>query len=495
MPFSNTRPTRRYTHSPTAATTYSTHPSPRTPFSSFLLPSFKPPSFSPLLLTLLLLVFLLVFAFLHHGHPTLFIPPAARFPEWRRGYLDIHHLRLGPEQSTYIVLPDGTQLLVDLGELDVAAQNSRPNRSVHSVPKYPDASPAADRAWRAMRRVAPRLDNGKRQPSIDYVLVTHFHGDHVGSRKLASRRKGEDYTRVGVIDYILRHDVQRVYDRGTYLPWTKIPTIADIEQAEMNPRLRKVRRENVIRNYDILNYLAFRRHLGNDRVHALIPCTSNQIIPLYSTTTTTTTTGENNTTTSLNYSTPVQLRTLKAGRLVCDSATQRHVKIPIDARNENLLSVSFELSYGSFRYLETGDNEHDSLTPISTAGLGRRHRIDVATAGHHAHGVSEELVNWQRPQVFVQQSWCADHTPETQVRRMAGVADVYATDLHPDAVTRLNGYGDGLASRYETMRGQVSVRVYPEEETANRRQRFDVFVVDGRGKVVKRKEYEVSEKE
>lgn len=384
-----------------------------------------------------------------------------------------------------MIFPDGTQVLVDLGELDVAKRNRMRNKSLHSVPKYPDASRSADRSWRAMQRLAPRVNN-RREPKIDYVVVTHFHGDHVGSRKLARRRiKGEDYARVGVIDFVLRHDVQRVYDRGTYLPGR-----VTVDGDEKNPF--GVREEDLPRDGDILNYLAFRRHIG-ERVHALVPCTSDQIVPLYSK-------RNDNNTNSAPFA-PIHLRTLKAGRVVCDSNAQQ-VEIPVNGRNENLLSVAFELSYGQFRYIETGDNEYDSLTPISHR-LGKDHRVDVATAGHHAHGVTDELTNWQRPKVFVQQTWCADHTPEMQVRRMLSVADVYATDLHPDAVRRLRGYGDGLGRRYETMRGQISVRVYPEmkegegegEGEGKVKQRFEVFVVDGRGKIVKRKEYDVVEKE
>lgn len=337
-----------------------------------------------------------------------------------------------------------------------------------------------------MRRVAPRIGDNNGEPRIDYVLVTHFHGDHVGSYKLVRKKPKEEYARTGLIDFVLRHDLQRVYDRGTFLPGRKVSGDDDGDGFG-------VREGDRPRHGDIRNYLSFRRHIRN-RVHALIPCTSDQIVPLYSN-------NNINTATSTPFS-HTRLRTLKAGPLVCAGPTsQKLVEIPVDGYNENLLSAAFELSYGQFRYLETGDNEYNSLSPISY-GLGKEYRIDVATAGHHAHGVTEELTNWQRPTVFVQQTWCADHTPEMQVRRMLSVADVYATDLHPEAVRKLRRYyNEGLEKRYESMKGQISMRVYPEMRGRGKgggkgkvRQKFEVFVVDGRGKIVKRKEYDVVEK-
>src|SRR5690349_5556509 len=39
-------------------------------------------------------------------------------PPWSKGYLYIHHISTGRGNSAYIVMPDGTTLLIDAGETD-----------------------------------------------------------------------------------------------------------------------------------------------------------------------------------------------------------------------------------------------------------------------------------------------------------------------------------------------------------------------------------------
>src|SRR5512139_3295356 len=40
------------------------------------------------------------------------------FPAWQPGYLDLHHINTGRGNSAFYVLPDGTTILFDAGELD-----------------------------------------------------------------------------------------------------------------------------------------------------------------------------------------------------------------------------------------------------------------------------------------------------------------------------------------------------------------------------------------
>ena len=51
--------------------------------------------------------------------------PGARLPPWTPGCLDIHHIATGRGNATFILMPDGTSLLIDAGAtnnaLDVSA--------------------------------------------------------------------------------------------------------------------------------------------------------------------------------------------------------------------------------------------------------------------------------------------------------------------------------------------------------------------------------------
>ena len=37
-------------------------------------------------------------------------------PEWKEGYMDIHTIATGRGDATFIVMPDGTTLLIDAGD-------------------------------------------------------------------------------------------------------------------------------------------------------------------------------------------------------------------------------------------------------------------------------------------------------------------------------------------------------------------------------------------
>jgi beta-lactamase superfamily II metal-dependent hydrolase len=94
------------------------------------------------------------------------LPPAAA------GVLDIHHINTAQGNATLLVLPDQTTLLIDCGSLQ---GTTRPPRFL--APPRPDASRLPGE-WvaRYIKRVHPR---GADAP-LDYALVSHFHGDHMG---------------------------------------------------------------------------------------------------------------------------------------------------------------------------------------------------------------------------------------------------------------------------------------------------------------------------
>lgn len=94
-------------------------------------------------------------------------------PQWQEGYLDIHCIASGQGESHFYVMPDGTTMLVDAGDVgDVWTHNHWPDDTkgagewIAEYVKYftPDAVIASD---------------GKTE--VDYFLLTHFHSDHMGN--------------------------------------------------------------------------------------------------------------------------------------------------------------------------------------------------------------------------------------------------------------------------------------------------------------------------
>src|SRR5215469_1297940 len=95
--------------------------------------------------------------------------PAPVFEPWKPGMLDIHHLAYGRGNSTLILCPDGTTLLIDAGA-------TTDSTDVSCVQK-PDAQvrPGEWIASYVLRRIQPA---GRRE--LDYALITHIHPDHLG---------------------------------------------------------------------------------------------------------------------------------------------------------------------------------------------------------------------------------------------------------------------------------------------------------------------------
>lgn len=95
-------------------------------------------------------------------------------PQWSEGYLDIHTISSGRGECLLIVMPDGTSMVVDAGELPYNKKGTkkiphgmvlpRPNNETRPVSVYADY----------IRHFMPQKD------SIDYFQLSHFHIDHMG---------------------------------------------------------------------------------------------------------------------------------------------------------------------------------------------------------------------------------------------------------------------------------------------------------------------------
>lgn len=90
-------------------------------------------------------------------------------PEWQPGYMDLHCIATGQGESNFYVLPDGTTMLVDAGDICGKWSNNH----------WPDTTRSAGE-WVAnyVRHFSPT-----HSPRVDYFLLSHFHSDHMGSAK------------------------------------------------------------------------------------------------------------------------------------------------------------------------------------------------------------------------------------------------------------------------------------------------------------------------
>ncbi len=97
-------------------------------------------------------------------------------PAWSEGYLDIHYISTGRGECAFYILPDGTTLLVDAGELSVKYDSSNDSNDA-PVPQRPNENvrPYIVQA-RYIKHFMPAGHH-----AIDWCAPSHFHIDHIGS--------------------------------------------------------------------------------------------------------------------------------------------------------------------------------------------------------------------------------------------------------------------------------------------------------------------------
>lgn len=110
-------------------------------------------------------------------------------PAWQEGWLDIHNIATGKGDATFMILPDGTTLLVDAGDM-----TGHPNWEVSHPLPYDGRTPGE---W--MAKYILDHSQGLPHPAlVDYFLLTHFHADHLG--KDSAMRPGPHYGLCGIME-------------------------------------------------------------------------------------------------------------------------------------------------------------------------------------------------------------------------------------------------------------------------------------------------------
>ncbi|MCX6627910.1 MAG: hypothetical protein NTW28_09810 [Candidatus Solibacter sp.] len=379
------------------------------------------------------------------------IPPALLAQEagrelspWQPGTLEIHQISTGRGNAGLYILPDGTTMLVDAGE------NAR--KTERHTPDRPDASrPAGE--WIA-RYIRHSLRH-EAQPALDYVLLTHFHGDHMGDPSDASPVSRSWAYKLAGLTYVGESlKFGKLLDRG----WPDYSYPADLEDSATK------------------NYRAFVKwQIENNglKVERFAPGRKDQVVLLHS---------------PKQYP-DFEFRNVGANGEVwtgVGTATRRHFPaletVPrADWPSENMCSVSFRLSYGEFDYFNGGDIPgipspvyplwQDVETPVAKA-VGP---VDAAILDHHGYidTMNEFLIATLRPRVWTLSVWDSGHPTSAVWHRLnstrlyPGPREVFATDLHPGVRAVINGI-EKLASD----RGHIVLRVSPGGGE------FRVFIVD-----------------
>jgi len=357
-------------------------------------------------------------------------------PAWRDGEMDIHHINTGRGEASFLILPDGTTLLVDASGKTVEAPP-------FTLPTKPDASRAPGE-WvaRYIQRVMPGSAR-----EIDYAVISHFHGDHMGAIVAESPVAREGGYQLSGITEVAEHlPIARIIDRDwpgyayptelknrtvdnyrKFLAWQTAHHGLQVEkfQPGRNDQLRLLRKPRAYPQFEIRNLVA------NGILWTGVGSETRSLFP--------------------------PLANLS----------------PNDYPTENKLSIAFRVSYGKFDYFTGGDLSAKGDETLSSADAWKSVEppvgqvtgpVEAMKANHHgswdANGAA--FLAHLRPRVIVVDSRAEGHPAVNTYSRMAsrdswpGPRDIFITNVSP--ATFKTTYNIEKAA---STQGHVVIRVAP----------------------------------
>jgi beta-lactamase superfamily II metal-dependent hydrolase len=369
---------------------------------------------------------------------------STRFEPWQRGFLDIHHISTGRGNSVLIICPDGTSILIDAGAVKGPAEAMAPVRPNSS--RRPGEW--IGRYARYHLRTAPRQE-------LDYAVLTHFHGDHIGDvTSDCPVAAAGDYRLTGISDVAEIIPIGKIIDRG--FPNYNYPAPSSDDTAT--------------------NYIRFVHSIEKrgTKIEKFNPGSSRQIALQH----------------SQNDFPNFAVRNLAANGEVWTGKNESTRPLfpplstlkPEEFPTENSCSIALRFHYGSFRYYIGGDLTCDTRfgtapwldveTPVAkVAGP-----VNVSALNHHGYfdATGPDFVRQMRSRIYIAQAWHASHPALSVLDRLyspllyQGDRDIIATGLTEAASLADARFSDRMLSQS----GHVVVRASPQGR------QYQVLVLD-----------------
>jgi beta-lactamase superfamily II metal-dependent hydrolase len=356
-------------------------------------------------------------------------------PLWSEGHLDIHHINTGKGESAFLLLPDGTTLLVDAG----AAPTSPP----WGLLARPDGSRAPGE-WIAryiLRQIKPLSEK-----RIDYALISHFHWDHMGDIAVNAPLSSTGEYQLGGITEVAEHiAIHRLIDRN----WPNYDWPVPLDDRKME-------------NYR--KFIAWQTRHAGLVVERLRVGHNDQFRLVHR---------------AAQYPT-FEIRNLVAnGDVWMGKGKEVQAHFPPLSRlekenypSENKSSCAIRIRYGKFDYFTGGDldekdvefaipgEEWKDIEPPVARASGP---VDVLKANHHANydanGVA--FLRTLQPRIIVASTWGVSQPAMNVYRRMLssltypGPRDVFFTNATAATLAALH------IDQLNNATGHIVVRVLP----------------------------------
>lgn len=315
-----------------------------------------------------------------------------QLPAWQKGYLDIHHISTGRGDCTLMILPDGTTMMVDAGDLGSGTYEQE------IMPRVPYTSRTPGE-W-IVRYADKFLKDASLEPKhLDYMLVTHFHNDHVGCKSNYSIPSSNGEYHMSGVSYVGNFmDIDMLVDRAW--PDYDFPYAGALNNS-------------VVKNYRA--YLKDRKENHGLMTTSFEVATDAQFVLKKS---------------------PDDYPTFRISNIYCNGTIwnrqtgKTRYLYPSNASNdalkdENLHSAVINVQYGKFGYHCGGDILN--TWGIETEVAKEIGQTDVYNCDHHANGtMAAEAVAATAPQVFVIPVWDYYH-PQPEP-----LANMLSQTLYPD---------------------------------------------------------------
>ena len=306
---------------------------------------------------------------------------------WRPGHYQMHCIFTGRGESMFHIFPDGTSLLVDVGD------SMRFYGTPQETPHLPDLSRRAGE-WvaRYVERVNPK---GRR---VDYFHLSHYHEDHGGGERWHGERVHAptgDYWLCGLADAARFLDFGTVVDRA----WPTFDDPLEVLSTSRDGTPRNVRAVYAALQAKGTRIERFR--LGaRDQLRQLDAANARPGFEV--------------------FNLCANGRYVRKDGSVCDLYASR-VKAGAKTFNENGMSCGMIVSYGKFRLFTAGDfsdrvpDGNGGKTWTENALAEAVGPVDVAKLNHHGHhSMYPDLVKALRARVWtacvLDQMHCTDDT-------------------------------------------------------------------------------------
>ena len=367
---------------------------------------------------------------------------------WEPGEMEIHHIHTGMGEANLIIMPDGTSMLIDAGDLG-------PNDPSWEMPKaFPPIPEAEFHPGKYVANYVMKVNpNGEK---VDYFMSSHFHDDH-----LTNATSGAELTQGRNPDYVL----SGVAEAGEWLRFAKF---YDRAWPDYNYPV-EVRDTHVTNFRKFVQYHSAAYGAVQER---FVPGKLNQIVMTHN---------------PSEYSGMFSIRNLAANGEVWTGEGEKTIRYydqnPINIgtrQNENTKSIALRFDYGPFSYYTGGDvaggvRDAEGNPVYVEAMVGQAcGQVDVCKTNHHAYkdAMVEGFLEGVRPGHYISCAWDIWHTQPELMERMLSYSDgmIFHQFVWPDF---LKDHQDAdWYSRLYTKGGHIVVKAF------DKGRQYMIYVLD-----------------